>query len=225
MGAAVAPGVRRGASVTSQSSVRRRRAAPDPRLVIGLVLVAASVAGVVGIVAASDARTTVLAASGALLPGDRIVRADLVERSVTLDGAETHYLRADEVPADGLVIVHAVRAGELLPRAAVGDAAGIRATAVVLQLASPASTAVRAGAAVDVWASPVALEGRGYGAPTVLVPGAIVVRVVADEGLISGGRGAVVEVLVPRDRIARVLQSQAAGDALAIVPAGLPLGG
>ncbi|MFT4284064.1 MAG: hypothetical protein QM598_04450, partial [Protaetiibacter sp.] len=118
---------------------RRRRGAIDMRLVVGLVLVAASVAGVVALVGALDRRTTVYAAASALSPGDRIDRGDLVERSVALDGADALYLREGELPADGLVVVRAVRDGELLPRAAVGDAAGIRSTALVLELAAPAS--------------------------------------------------------------------------------------
>jgi hypothetical protein len=84
---------------------------------------------------------------------------------------------------------------------------------------------VRAGATVDVWASPADAETRGFGAPLVLVSDAVVVRVVEDEGLVSSRGGGAVEVLVPRSRVARVLQAQAAGDALAVVPAGLALGG
>lgn len=201
-----------------------RRRSIDARLLIGLVLVAASVAGVVGLVGALDTRTTVYAAAGALSPGDRIDRGDLLEREVALDGADALYLRAGELPAEGLVIVQPVRDGELVPRAAVGDAAGIRSTALVLELTGPPSSAVRAGAVIDVWASPAASEGRGFGAPVVLVADAVVVRVVHDEGIVSS-RANAVEVLVPRSRVARVLQAQAAGDALAVVPAGLAMGG
>lgn len=203
----------------------RRRGAVDMRLVVGLALVAVSVAGVVGLVGALDDRTTVYAAASALSPGDRIGRGDLVARSVSLDGSDALYLREGDVPPDGLVVVRAVRDGELLPRAAVGDAAGVRSTALVLELTSPASSSVRPGATVDVWASPADADGRGFGAPVVLVADAVVVRVVEDDGLVSAGGAGGVEVLVPRGRVARVLQAQAGGDALAVVPAGLPLGG
>jgi hypothetical protein len=195
------------------------------RLALGLVLVAASVAGVVALVGALDTRTTVYAAASALSPGEHIHRADLVERQVSLDGADTLYLGAGDVPADGLVVVRAVRDGELLPRTAVGDAAGVRSTALVLELTAPASSSVLPGTSVDVWASPAEADGRGFGAPLVLVSDAVVVRVLDDDGLVSGGDAGRVEVLVPRGKVARVLQAQASGDALAVVPAGLPLGG
>jgi hypothetical protein len=57
----------------------------------------------------------------------------------------------------------------------------------------------------------------------VLASDAVVVRVIDDEGIIAGSDGDSVEVLVPRVRIARLLQAIANGDALAIVPAGIPL--
>jgi hypothetical protein len=210
--------------VATLTASGRRRRTVDVRLLIGLALVAASVVGVVALVGAVDTRTTVYAAAAALSPGDHIDRGDLVEREVSLDGADGLYLRADELPADGLVMVQPVRDGELVPRAAVGDASGVRSTALVLELTAPPSSAVRAGAVVDVWASPAEADGRGFGVPVVLVPDAVVVRIVEDDGLVSSG-GSAVEVLVPRSRVARVLQAQAAGDALAVVPAGLALGG
>jgi hypothetical protein len=49
------------------------------------------------------------------------------------------------------------------------------------------------------------------------------VRVVEPDGIVSPGEGRSVEVLIPRSRIARVLQAVAASDELAVVPAGIPL--
>lgn len=199
-----------------------RRAAIDARLLIGLGLVIASVVGVVGVVGALDTRTTVYAAASTLSPGDRIERADLVAREVALDGAAGLYV--SELPGDGLVVVQPVREGELVPRTAVGEASSVASTALVLELAGAPSSAVEPGAVVDVWASPADAEGRGFGAPIVLVSDAVVVRVVTDDGVLAPSSAGAVEVLVPRARVARVLQSQAMGDALAVVPAGLPLG-
>ncbi|QEO08576.1 hypothetical protein [Protaetiibacter larvae] len=203
----------------------RGRAVVDPRLLIGLALVIASVVGVVGLLSAVDTRTRVYAAAAALSPGDRIDRGDLVERAVALDGAESLYLGVDELPEDGLVVVRAVRDGELLPRTALGDDAGLRSTSLVLELASPVAAAVHPGAAVDVWSTALDIETRAYGAPAVLVADAVVVRVLEDDSLVGASSGGAVEVLVPRSRLARILQAQAAGDALAVVAAGLPWGG
>jgi hypothetical protein len=83
------------------------------------------------------------------------------------------------------------------------------------------------GAIVDVWSAGAASQDvtslGAFGPPIVLATDAIVVRVVDDEGIIAGSDGNAVEVLVPRIRIARLLQAIANQDALAIVPAGIPL--
>jgi hypothetical protein len=206
---------------------RRRRVAIDGRLVVGVLIVAASVAAVVGIVGAADRRVTVYAAAESLSPGDRIDAGDLVERSVALDGADKLYLTAERVPPDGLVVTRVVRDGELVPIAAVGSTAGERSTSIVLELGSPVSAAVTPGALVDIWAAPASTSGDvsdlgTFGPPIVLTSDAVVVRVLDDEGLVAD-QGEGVEVLVPRSRIARLLQAIANGDALAVVPAGLPL--
>lgn len=193
----------------------------DIRLLLGLGLVAASVAGVLVLVSAADQRTVVLAASEHLAPGDLVRAGDLVERSVALDGAEGLYLTAADIPADGIVIAQHVADGELVPASAAARTDGIRATAIVVQLATPVSAAVGPGSLVDVWGA-AAVDGGGFGPPVVLVADATVVRVLADESLVAG-TAVSVEVLVPRSRIARLLAAIANGDSLAIVPAGLPL--
>jgi hypothetical protein len=210
--------------MTDASPRARRRFAIDVRLVLGLALVAASVAAVTVLVGVADARVAVYAAAGALAPGDHVDADDLVERSVALDGAEELYLLVESTPVDGFVVTQPVAAGQLVPLSAAGSHDGVRATSLVLQLTGPVSTVVETGSLVDVWGV-ASLEQGEFGIPVVLASQATVVRVLEDETLIAGTSGAAtaVEVLVPRTRVARLLQSIANGDALAVVPAGLPL--
>jgi hypothetical protein len=210
--------------MTDAGSKTRRRFALDVRLVLGVALVAASVAAVTVLVGAADTRVAVYAAAESLAPGDRVDAADLVERSVALDGAEDLYLLVEQLPDGGFVVAQPVAAGQLVPLSAAGSPDGARATSVVLQLAGPVSTVVETGSLVDVWG--VALLEQGEtGTPLVLASQATVVRVLEDETLIagSGSASSTVEVLVPRTRVARLLQAIANGDALAVVPSGLPL--
>lgn len=206
----------------------RRRPAFDVRLLIGLALVVGSVAGVLAIVSAGDRRTTVYAAASSLSPGDRIDDDDLVLKQVSLDNAEALYLAPGDVPDAGLVVGAVVRSGELVSKAAVASVEGERSSSLVLELSGRVSAAVVPGAMVDVWAAPrsageVASQGA-FGPPVVLTADAVVIRVVDDEGIVAASDGDAVEVLVPRSRIARLLQAIANGDALAVVPAGLALG-
>ena len=218
-----------------------RRGAPDLRLVLGVLLVVGSVAGVFGIVAAADRRVTVYAAASALAPGERIDAGDLVQRSVALDGSDPLYLAAGDIPSGGLVVTQPVAKGELLPTSSVGSTAGVRSTSLVLQLATRVSGAVVPGASIDIWAAPdadasgtatstvttsdgSAEDAAGAGAPSVLVSGATVVKVLDDSGGFSvANAGSSVEVLVPRSRVARLLEAIAQKAALAVVPAGIPI--
>src|SRR3954465_8368167 len=129
------------------------RNAPDLRLVLGVLLVVGSVAGVYGIVAAADRRVTVYAAASALTPGERIDAGDLVQRSVALDGSDRLYLAVGRVPRGGRVVPQPVAKGELLPTSSVGSTSGVRSTSLVLQLATRVSGAVVPGAAIDIWAA------------------------------------------------------------------------
>jgi hypothetical protein len=54
----------------------------------------------------------------------------------------------------GAVATRVVRAGELVPNDALGDAAGVRSTTVVITSASEVPATVGTGSSVDVWAAP-----------------------------------------------------------------------
>jgi len=213
---------------TPAPASRRRRFAIDVRLVIGVGLVAASLAGVVAVVGASDQRVTVYAAAQTFAPGDRIRVDQLLARQVALDDAGDLYLGVGDLPDGGLIATAVVRRGELVPVAVMSTTSSSRSTSLVLSLSDEVSGSVVAGALVDVWSSAVLRgevvgSGGGFGPPTVLTADAIVVRVIEPDGIVSAADGQSVEVQVPRSRIARVLQAIANGDALAVVPAGIPL--
>lgn len=193
----------------------------DPRFAIGIVLVIASVAGVLVVVASADNTAMVYAARTALSVGDRITADDLVERSVRLGTITEKYLDADAIPSDGLIVTRTVAEGELVPASAVGSTAGERVASVVITVNAPLPKAVDAGSVVDVWAAREAESGT-FGPPAVLVPSATVVRVIEADGIIAGGAAVDVELLVPRARTARILEAIANADALSLVPVSLP---
>ena len=215
----------RGAGRTSiDASVDRKRPRFwfDPRFAIGLILVAVSVAGVVGIVAATDSSITIMAAGSDFSPGDRVTAADLVGTSVRIADAEKRYLLATDIPREGVVLTRSVAAGELVPAAAAGSASGLQLTSIVLSLTSRLPESVDAGSRLDVWSARQGEAGR-FEAPTVIVPSAIVVRLVTDAGLMVNNVGSSVEVLIPRSSIARVLEGVANGSAISAVPVDLPM--
>jgi hypothetical protein len=194
----------------------------DPRFAIGIVLVVASVAGVLVVVSTADKTSTVYAARSVLSVGDRISQEDLVEQSVRLGTVTDKYLGGDAIPPDGLIVTRTIAEGELVPASAVGSAAGERVASVVITVNSQLPRTVDAGAVVDVWASREGESGL-FGPPSVLIPSATVVRIIETDGIIAGSGAVSVELLVPRSRTARMLEALANSDALSLVPVNLPL--
>lgn len=194
----------------------------DPRFIIGLVLVVVSVGGVYLIVASTDQTTTVLTARAALAVGDRIEAGDLIESQVRLGAVSDLYLTPAQLAKTGAVVTRTVSAGELVPVSAVGAAAGVTTTSMVVDLQSSLAAAVEPGSVVDVWSGRSAGNAE-FEAPTVLVSDASVVRIVEASGIISTEAGRSVEILVPKAKVAAVLEAIARGDSLAVVPVNAPL--
>jgi hypothetical protein len=188
----------------------------DPRLVIGVVLVAGSTAGVYALVSGLDDATEVYTAVQTLTPGDRITADDLVVERVRFGASAERYLAPDPLPADGLVVTSTVRSGELVPLAAVDDVdrAGLATVVVASRAALPRE--VEAGSLVDVW-SAHRIERGAYEPPTVLVAGAEVAAISEGGGLVESGAVSV-ELLVPRERVAVLLEALAAEDVIDLVP-------
>ncbi|WP_130178633.1 hypothetical protein [Cryobacterium sp. SO1] len=196
----------------------------DPRFGLGLILVVASIVGVGVVVAGSDRTVAVYAARVSLAVGDRLDAADLVETDVRLGAAGELYLTPARLPADGLLVTRTVTAGELVPAAAVGSRAGEGVTSLVLELRGRLSTGLEAGSVVDVW-SAGEIDSGVFGPPAVLVGRAAIVRILEPTGLIQSGGGRAVEVLVPKDKVAAVLEAIANEDALSLVAVNAPIGG
>jgi hypothetical protein len=94
----------------------------DPRLWIGVAIVAASVVVGARLVGSADDSVTVWAVASDLGPGDTVTSEDLTARRVRFVEAgdlERYFPADEELPAD-LRLQRGVGEGELLPRSAVG---------------------------------------------------------------------------------------------------------
>jgi Flp pilus assembly protein CpaB len=199
---------------------RRERGAMrlDPRLLIGLALVAGSTVGVWALVEALDDTREVLVAAETLTPGTRIDAASLRVEAVRLGGLAEGYLAPGDVPEGGLVVMRTVQAGELMPAASVADRESAELAVVVVASARPLPGEVVPGALVDVWTA-AEVERGVFEPPAVLVPGAEVAAVTASDGMMAASGGPTVELLIPREKTAALLEALAAGDAIDLVPA------
>jgi len=211
------------APTSGAGGTAKRRIWLDPRFVIGIVLVAAAIAGVSSLVSTVDTTVDVVAAREQLTPGQLVTAADLATASVRIVDAQKLYLSPDAIPEAGVVITRDVAPGELVPATAVGSASAVQLASVILPLRTPLASSVGPGSRIDVWAAREAEDGT-FAAPTVLVSGATVVQVIQEEGIMASQAGRSVEVLVPRDAVARALEAVANNAAIDVIGVDLPVG-
>lgn len=126
----------------------------DPRLWLGIAIVAVSVVAGARLLASADDTVAVWAVVDDMGPGDVVAEADLEVRRVRFADAGDldHYFTSDDtLPAD-LQLTRGVGAGELLPRAAVGAAADGDRLQISIEVApGRVPTSVGSGAVVDVF--------------------------------------------------------------------------
>lgn len=229
---------------TSPVALRLRRPGwRDPRLLLGVVLVAASVALGSALVSAAGRTVPVYVAAGAIVPGDGVDAGSLRVREVRLGDAGEVYLRADEPLPEGLVAVRTVGAGELVPRAAVAPEADLGLRPVAIEPDGVLPGGLAAGATVDLWYVPeaprgaVAAMGSGVGGalpeedgtqdgaapalganePALLVSGLTVAEVSEPRAGLATGSAVTVHVLVPVGDLASVLAALASDGSVEVV--------
>ena len=187
----------------------------DARFFLGILLIAASVAGVWFVVSASRQTAPVFAATRTIIPGETVARDDVRLVDVALGQLEGSYLTAEALD-EGLVATRTVSEGELVPASAVDAVAAAATTTVVLHSAVEVPMSVEAGSVVEVWVAPL-IERGSYDIPRILVADATVVAVTRDDSMIGGG-AASLEVVIPRADVAAVLAAMADESALSVVP-------
>ena len=188
----------------------------DPRLWVGVLIVAGSVVAGARVLAAADDSVSVWAAARDLGAGDTVTAADLVVRRVRFTSSTDlgRYVSADAAVPAGTLLVRGIGAGELLPRTALG-AAG---TQGLLQLpvavaADQVPPSVSAGSMVDVYLVPApgsdcasSCDGR-----PVLSKVTVVAASTVDSGFAASGSRQLV-LGVDASGAAAFYQAVAAGD-------------
>lgn len=191
----------------------------DPRLVIGVVLVLVSLAGVWFVVQLSSRTEPVWAATRTLVPGEILTSGDVQQVGVRLSQSQDRYLDAETDPV-GMIVASTVGAGEMLPVRALGEAVSDGRSAVVVEVQGALPRAVRSGSIIDVWTA--APSDDGYEAPAVLIEGAIVVGILEDEGILASAAQQL-ELLVPTDQTSVLLEAMSNDHVLSIVPLAQPI--
>lgn len=182
----------------------RRPGWRNPRLLLGLLLVAGSVTLGARLLAAADDTVGVWSVARDLPAGATVTAAELEQRQVRFPDSATadRYLSTRDPLPDGLVLNRPVARGELAPRAAFAAGASADLVEVPISVADddlPAT--VRQGSVVDVWVSPdVATVGAGKVTATKVLTDVTVVAVPRAADSLAPQATRQVIVGVPADR-------------------------
>ncbi|GAA4730570.1 hypothetical protein GCM10023350_12280 [Nocardioides endophyticus] len=213
-------GNRAGARAVSAVPPAARATTPgwrDPRLWVGLLIVAASVVAGSRLLAAADDTVAVWAVAADAGPGAALTEGDLVVHRVRFAESDdlAGYYRVDDTLPGELRLVRGVGAGELLPRGAVG-AADQPTDTVELPVAVESDQvppAVQAGSVVDVYlvGDPARGEAAAVEPGTPVLQEATVVDAPTSDGGFGGAAGQRQLVLaVPQDDAAAYFAAVAA---------------
>lgn len=206
----------------------RRPSWRDGRLVAGVVLVLVAMLAGALTIAHFDDSVQVVRAKHVLLPGDSVAGSDVEVVKMRLDAGQRAYFVGAARPTG--TVLREVRAGELLPRSAVGSAGSVGARSIALPVGGSGAAALVRGSVVDVWVAgktPGSTATDDYRPPTREVERALVQRVPGDRsGLSVGSGGDQVSVLVPENKVASLIAAMNGGSRITLVPAaGSPLKG
>lgn len=171
----------------------------DPRLWIGIVIVAASVVVGARVLAAADDSVAVWALRSDAGPGEHLTDDDLVEHQVRFDddGDLDRYFEVSDPLPDDLTLLRGAGKGELLPRSALGGTKESDTVEVSLEV-SPGQVprSVTTGSTVDVY-----LVAKSRPAEPALAGVTVVDVPAADDTFAPAGLQQVV-VAVPSDDVA-----------------------
>jgi hypothetical protein len=180
----------------------------DPRLLVGFLLVLASIVGVISLVGAADQTTDMYVAREAIAVGEPVTPQNTSRVKARLADLEQYYISGEAGLPEGLVAVQRIGKDQLLPRESLGkpDALDRKPVAITVEEVLP-EQAVE-GSRVDVW---VALPDtrNGFSEPTRLLRGAEIAQVTAGSTALASSRSTVLMVLVTDEQMPKLLGSQA----------------
>lgn len=185
-----------GTSAQVPAARLRKPTVKDPRLVIGILLVALSVW--IGTWAVGNAKQLDIAyvAANPLVPGQPIKASDLRPVELNLAGQSSHYLRKGIEAGETVIAVRAIGAGEVIPVDALTSQDSVNSRIVALPIAEDLSKTISVGSQVDLWHIPKANSGEET-APREVAKGLYVSEIPDSGGAFSVSSGRIVHVVVP----------------------------
>jgi hypothetical protein len=192
----------------------------DTRLIVGLLLVLASVVLGARVVAAADDTVPVYAAATTLVTGRTLSTGDLTVVRVRLGPGSAAYWGVQSPIPDGATLLRSLGPGELVPVSAVGAAGSLQLRPLTIPLDGSPPAGLRPGSRIDVWSSArdPAAGATAYQAPVRLAEAVEVSAVSITDGGLALTQGGSAQVLLGRSELPAVLDALANGARLVLVP-------
>ena len=185
----------------------------DTRLVLGVLLVALSVAAGARVFTAADNLTAVYVASHDLVPGEHVAAGDMTVGHVRLRGEAGLYIGASSVPPVGYVVTRYVAAHELVPVGALATASVAQHSRFVTVPVQPGhlADALARGDLVDVYLTPKAAAGESVPQPVLVLADVPVESRAGGTRTFSASSAFSVVLAVPVDKVAAVVHAVESG--------------
>lgn len=185
-------------------------------MLIGLLLVLASTAGVIALLNSQNTTVQVYSARGDIAVGTPLTVDDLVAVPVRLGEATSAYLPlTGGVPEHG-VALRLITQGELVPASAIGTADELDRKPVGLAVEDPLPTGTSAGDRVDVWVS-LRTDSNTYAEPRLLLEAAEISELTVGESALGGSASTSVQVLVDDATMPELLDALSNDARIAVV--------
>lgn len=207
--------------IPTPSAKRLRRPSwRDSRLVVGILLVLLAATLGARLLASMDDRVPVYVATRDLVAGDPVDESALSRVDVRLDDAVAPYLSAGVPLAPSQFVLREVRAGELVPRAAVGSGASLEVQLVTVSVEAVSATGLRAGSVVDVFLSDVPAGSEHGTKPTAkrALEAVGVAGVLGATNSFGSASKTSVQLYVPRAEVQRLIEAVDGGAKVTLVP-------
>lgn len=176
----------------------------DPRLLIGILMVLAAVAGVVALVGSAGKTVPVLVAKESLVVGQKVNADSFKVVQAQLGEADAKYLDPSDALEENAVVIRMVPKDELVPRSSIGHTDALDRKPASVTVDEPLPKEVVVGSHVDVWVS-LPDERNGFKAPELMLPGAEVAAMNVAASSLGSGRNTQLMVLVTDEQMPKFL--------------------
>ncbi|WP_175956175.1 hypothetical protein [Schaalia sp. Marseille-Q2122] len=191
----------------------------DPRLVIGIIVLLASIIACTQLIASARAGIPVYRSTRPIAQGESLGP----HNTVIIDARpeSTAYLPGGELPSDAQATIN-IGAGELIARSAITTEAQKNRRNIVISVSDGLPDTVTPGTSLELWFVPNQPIGTQEAPkPSIVTKDATLVKVLGESGILAGQGSLRIEVRFNVTDISKILESAHGNGTLSAVPVGL----